>query len=171
MIQLSALHWKGWSSTAQTARDATKQENTAATVRETSEPFCRAGSVANWFPDLLTDLTTSWKIVLGEVCSFLEMTVDCSCISPYHKPKNGQGFLLQSGSIYFSPSSSPDGRLQLQIISWAFGRIKCPKYFCGFLAPVCLFPDVCSLFSVKYFPDQYFNLLVDIYSVLLNKLC
>lgn len=76
-----------------------------------------------------------------------------SCISPAQTDKpSGLPSLLHSPSISSSPSSSPDGRSQLQIISWAFGRMKGPKYLCRFLAVVCLFPDVCGLFSVKYFP-------------------
>lgn len=47
----------------------------AATVRETLEPFCSAPRVANWFPAPLIDLTTPWKMELGEACSLLEMTV------------------------------------------------------------------------------------------------
>lgn len=109
-------------------------------------------SPIDWLDHFLKTSSGSRVFLAWDDCA------DPSCISPYRKPINWQGFLLllQSASISLSPSSSPDGSLQLQIISWAFGRIKCPKYLCRFLALVCLFPDVCSLFSMKYFLQSIF---------------
>lgn len=67
---------------------------------------------------------------------------------------------------YFStleePSSDPAHLCPIQHHTaaahhWALGATKHPKYLRRFLAAVCLFPDVCASFNVKYLPPSIFS--------------
>lgn len=75
--------------------------------------------------------------------------------------------------IFFSRfSSSAAGSLQLQIIELGFWQNKTPKISqpLSFLQQFVCFQMSAAHSAWSISPDQYFNLLVDIYSKLLHKL-